>query len=84
MKSKITKVKFTKVDWHDGKLWASIIGMLILLAQQVMRLFGIDYPADWSNQIIGIANTVLAILSTLGILNNVTEVKGGENNAKTK
>ncbi|AZP91594.1 holin [Pediococcus acidilactici] len=79
----MTKVKFTKVDWHDGKLWASIIGMLILLAQQLMRLFGIDYPADWS-QIIGIANTVLAILSTFGILNNVTEVKGGDNDAKIK
>ncbi len=69
------------INWHDGKLWAGLISLLIVLVQQLMVAFGYTYPVNWQN-IIGIINTVLTILGMLGVLSDTTLVndpKGGNN-----
>ncbi|WP_426422349.1 phage holin [Pediococcus acidilactici] len=73
------------INWHDGKLWAGLISLLIVLIQQLMVAFGFTYPVDWQN-IVGIINTVLTILGMLGVLSDVTTVSSqkGEPNDKTK
>ena len=77
--------KVKKINWHDGKLWAGLISLLIVLVQQLMVAFGYNYPVDWQN-IVGIINTVLTLLGMLGVISDVTVVSNqkGEPNDKTK
>lgn len=77
--------KAKNINWHDGKLWAGLISLLIVLVQQLMAAFGFTYPVDWQN-IIGIINTVLTILGMLGVISDTTVVSNqkGEPDDKTK
>ncbi|WP_195918500.1 phage holin [Pediococcus acidilactici] len=73
------------INWHDGKLWAGLISLGIVLIQQLMVAFGFTYPIDWQN-IVGIINTVLTILGMLGVISDTTTVSnhiGGQDD-KTK
>ncbi|MGI1726481.1 phage holin [Pediococcus acidilactici] len=82
---KNVKEKAKNINWHDGKLWAGLISLLIVLIQQLMVAFGYNYPVDWEN-IVGIVNTVLTLLGMLGVISDVTVVNnhGGESDDKTK
>lgn len=73
------------INWHDGKLWAGLISLLIVLVQQLMVAFGYNYPVDWQS-IVGIINTVLTLLGMLGVISDVTTVSDqkGEPYGKTK
>lgn len=73
------------INWHDDKLWAGLISLLIVLVQQLMVAFGYNYPVDWQN-IVGIINTVLTLLGMLGVISDVTVVSnhGGEPDEKIK
>ncbi|QHO66670.1 phage holin [Pediococcus pentosaceus] len=74
------------INWHDGKLWAGLISLGIVLVQQLMVAFGYTYPVDWQN-IVGIINTILTILGMLGVVSDVTTVsnhEGEPNHDKTK
>lgn len=70
---KKVKEKSKNINWHDGKLWAGLISLLIVLVQQLMVAFGYTYPVDWQN-IVGIINTILTILGMLGVLSDTTLV----------
>ncbi|MEE6666403.1 phage holin [Pediococcus acidilactici] len=73
-----------KIDWHDGRLWAGLISLLIVLVQQLMVAFGYTYPVDWQN-IVGIINTVLTILGMLGVISDTTTVDNPkEENSESK
>ncbi|MHC5566525.1 phage holin [Pediococcus acidilactici] len=65
------------INWHDGKLWAGLISLLIVLVQQLMVAFGYNYPVDWQS-IVGIINTVLTLLGMLGVISDVTVVSEHE------
>ncbi|MDY8106042.1 phage holin [Pediococcus pentosaceus] len=82
---KTVKEEAKNINWHDGKLWAGLISLLIVLIQQLMVAFGFTYPIDWQN-VIGIINTVLTILGMLGVLSDVTAVntEGGKANNEAK
>lgn len=73
------------INWHDGKLWAGLISLGIVLIQQLMVAFGYNYPVDWQN-IVGIINTILTILGMLGVVSDVTTVSSqkGELDEKNK
>lgn len=77
--------KAKKINWHDGKLWAGLISLGIVLIQQLMVAFGFTYPVDWQN-IVGIINTVLTILGMLGVISDTTTVSNhiGGQDGKTK
>ncbi|MDV2622214.1 phage holin [Pediococcus acidilactici] len=77
--------KAKNINWHDGKLWAGLISLGVVLIQQLMVAFGFTYPVDWQN-IVGIINTVLTILGMLGVISDTTTVSnhiGGQDD-KTK
>lgn len=72
------------INWHDGKLWAGLISLGIVLIQQLMVAFGFTYPVDWQN-IVGIINTVLTILGMLGVISDTTLVDNSkEENVESK
>lgn len=73
------------INWRDGKLWAGLISLIIVLVQQLMVAFGFTYPVDWQN-IVGIINTVLTILGMLGVISDTTVVNNpkGDNNVESK
>jgi uncharacterized membrane protein len=77
--------KVKNINWRDGKLWAGLISLLIVLVQQLMVAFGYNYPVNWQN-IVGIINTVLTLLGMLGVISDVTVVSNqkGEPDDKTK
>ncbi|MGK4184923.1 phage holin [Pediococcus pentosaceus] len=77
--------KVKKINWHDGKLWAGLISLGIVLIQQLMVALGYNYPINWQN-IVGIINTVLTILGMLGVISDTTTVSNqkGEPDDKTK
>ncbi|MCS8569443.1 phage holin family protein [Pediococcus pentosaceus] len=79
------KEKAKNINWHDGKLWAGLISLLIVLVQQLMVAFGYNYPVNWQN-IVGIINTVLTLLGMLGVISDVTVVSNhrGEPDEKIK
>ncbi|MCE5960387.1 holin [Pediococcus pentosaceus] len=73
------------INWRDGKLWAGLISLGIVLVQQLMVAFGYNYPVNWQN-VVGIINTVLTLLGMLGVISDVTVVSNqkGEPDDKTK
>ncbi|WP_323052029.1 phage holin [Pediococcus acidilactici] len=76
--------KVKNINWHDGKLWAGLISLLIVLVQQLMVAFGFTYPVNWQN-IVGIINTVLTILGMLGVISDTTLVDNSkEENVESK
>lgn len=87
---KLTKAVEKKFMNADGTLnktvLASFITLLIVLAQQVMVACGFNY-GHW-DQIAGIINTILTLLSVAGFIEGNGEVelpkKGGTNANETQ
>ncbi|WP_413476390.1 phage holin [Latilactobacillus fuchuensis] len=70
-----------KVDWHSKVLWTSMTALVIVLVQQVAKVFGIEFSNDMAGQIQGIVNTVLTILGLVGVIYDTTK---GDSNEKIK
>lgn len=62
-----------KVRIRNKQFWIAIIPMVLVLAHQVLKLFGVDIDfTDLSNQLINIVETVFVILGLIGIVNDPT------------
>ena len=66
-----------KINWivrlKNKAFWMAIIPAILLLAQQVCGMFGINIEiAGLSDQLLAIIGTVFAILSLIGIVNDPT------------
>ena len=70
-----------KVDWHSKVLWTSLTALLIVLIQQIAKVFGFEFSNDMAGQIQGIVNTVLTILGLVGVIYDTTK---GDSNEKIK
>lgn len=62
-----------KVDWHSKVLWTSLTALVIVLVQQVAKVFGIEFGNDLANQVQGIVNTILTILGLIGVVYDTTK-----------
>ena len=69
-------------SWN-GKQIAGLLSLLIVLVQQIMALFGVNFPIDWQG-IVNILNTLLVILGLLGVVTGDSKVivPGKENKQK--
>lgn len=68
------KRTFVKDGKLDGKMVSSVVALLIVLAQEILAIFGIQ-PAHDLNAIVDLVNTILALLGAMGILGGFTRVK---------
>ena len=59
-------------SWN-GKQIAGLLSLLIVLVQQIMALFGVNFPIDWQG-IVNILNTLLVILGLLGVVTGDSKV----------
>lgn len=62
-----------KVDWHSKVLWTSLTALLIVLVQQIAKVFGVEFSNDLASQVQGIVNTVLTILGLIGVVYDTTK-----------
>ena len=62
-----------KVDWHSKVLWTSMTALVIVLVQQVAKVFGIEFSNDLASQVQGIVNTALTILGLIGVVYDTTK-----------
>ena len=72
----IQKVKtalLNKDGTLNGTVIANLISLLIVLVQEILRIFGIYFTGDIADIVAGI-NTILTILGLLGIIENNTTV----------
>lgn len=66
-----------KINWtvriKNKAFWVAIIPALLLLAQQLCALFGVELNVnELSEQLIAIIGTVFAVLSLVGVVNDPT------------
>lgn len=62
-----------KVRLGNKNFWLAIIPAILVLAKEVLELFGITYDfGDLGNKLVGIVETVFLILSILGVVNDPT------------
>lgn len=61
------------VDWHSKTLWTSLTALVIVLVQQLAKMFGFEFSNDLASQIQGAVNTVLLILGAVGVVYDTTK-----------
>lgn len=66
-----------KINWivrfKNKAFWVAIIPAILLLAQQICALFGVELNiAGLSDQLIAIVGTVFSVLTLVGIVNDPT------------
>ena len=74
-----------KINWtvrlKNKAFWVTIIPAILLLAQQVCSMFGVNIEvAGLSDQLLAIIGTVFAILSLVGIVNDPTVASLSDSN----
>lgn len=71
-----------KVRLKNKVFWVTIIPLLLLLAHQVLKMFGIDFEyVILSEKLVELIGTIFAILALIGVVNDPTTagVKDSEN-----
>lgn len=68
----LSVLKDKEGSWN-GKQIAGLLSLLIVLIQQIMALFGVNFPIDWQG-IVNILNTLLVILGLLGVVTGDSKV----------
>lgn len=66
-----------KINWKvrikNKVFWVAIIPAVLLLAQQICALFGVELEVAWlSDQLIGIVGTVFTVLALVGVVADPT------------
>lgn len=62
-----------KINWKvrlaNKSFWVAIIPAVLLLSQQVLKVFGVDFDyTQISSELVAIVGTVFVVLSILGIV----------------
>lgn len=70
-----------KINWKvrllNKNFWLAIVPAVLLLAAQVLQIFGIDFDySQWSATITGIIGTVFMIFAIIGIVSDPTTDNG--------
>ena len=63
------------IDWHSSKWWISLLSVLFLLVQEVLKLFGVDVSDAVKGQYMDIVNTLVSLGAILGIIYDTSNSK---------
>lgn len=78
----VIKSKLIKSDGTlNGKIISGLIGLIILLVQQICAAFGFQLKGDTAS-IVAVVNTLLTLLGLLGVLSDPTPVVVEDGKAK--
>lgn len=61
-----------KIRFKHGPFLVALFSALLLLAQQVSRIFGYEITEEMSEQVTGVFNTVLTALVLIGVVSDPT------------
>lgn len=72
-----------KINWEvrfrNKNFWIAAVPMVLLLAQAVLKLFGLDWQPDvLSDKLLDIINTLFAFLTIIGVVNDPTTAGVGD------
>lgn len=71
---KVIKSKLVKPDGTlNGKIISGLVGLAILLVQQICAAFGLQLKGNTAS-IVAVINTLLTLLGVLGVLSDPTPV----------
>jgi len=73
----------SKINWKvrlaKKSFWVAIVPAVLLLAQQILKIFGVDFDySQISSELIAVIGTVFVVLSILGIVIDPTTKGIGE------
>ncbi|MCH4008156.1 phage holin [Companilactobacillus sp.] len=72
----MNKGKLT-LDYHSKVWWVSVVSIILVLIQQVLKIFGVDMPAGLDTEIMNVVNSLLALGGLMGIIYDTSN--GGKN-----
>ena len=78
-----------KINWKtrllNEKFWVALIPAVFILVQQILKIFGIDFDAGtWAATIVAIIDSVFAILTIIGIVNDPNTKGWGDSKRSRK
>ncbi|MCH4010383.1 MAG: phage holin [Companilactobacillus sp.] len=56
------------IDYHSKVWWVSVVSIVLVLIQQVLKMFGVEMPDGLDTEIMNVVNSLLALGGLLGII----------------
>lgn len=69
--------------WKNKGLWVSLTGAVIIGVQAVLAVFGVTVAPEKYEEVIGVVNAILLILTILGVVSNPEDGTGFVDESKT-
>lgn len=65
------------IDYHSKVWWVSVVSIVLVLIQQVLKMFGVEMPSGLDTEIMNVVNSLLALGGLLGVIYDTSN--GGTN-----
>ncbi|MQS52183.1 phage holin [Companilactobacillus mishanensis] len=69
------------LDYHSKVWWVSVVSIVLVLIQQVLKIFGVDMPSGLDTEIMNVVNSLLALGGLIGVIYDTST--GGTNEKET-
>lgn len=56
------------IDYHSKVWWVSVVSIVLVLIQQVLKMFGVEMLDGLDTEIMNVVNSLLALGGLLGII----------------
>lgn len=56
------------IDYHSKVWWVSVVSIVLVLIQQVLKMFGVEMPSGLDTEIMNVVNSLLALGGLLGVI----------------
>lgn len=56
------------IDYHSKVWWVSVVSIVLVLIQQILKIFGVEMPSGLDTEIMNVVNSLLALGGLLGVI----------------
>ncbi len=56
------------IDYHSKIWWVSVVSIVLVLIQQILKMFGVEMPSGLDTEIMNVVNSLLALGGLLGVI----------------